>query len=241
MESETTFRRALVVLATGAAALVAACDGFPFETGCAGVGYFAVTVTVRDELGHPQALGATVMLQDGSYTETHAPEDSLTVYGADDRGGRTYDIHVTKPFYNDIWVRGVRAPGGGCVTGHETTPTNITVPIVLSLLPNAPPLRSIYLLPSYSPILDRGFMTGFTFATVIDASPGASRVVLWSVTGDTASAGFDPTTGRLTYRCRPTSGSLDVTATLAAMPSLSAKANIRVQGHPASTTDPPCS
>ncbi len=239
MKNETAVRRALVVLATGAAALVAACDGFPFETGCAGVGYYAVTVTIRDDLGHPQALGATVTLQDGSYTETHPGEDTLTVFGAEERGGRTYDIHVTKPFYNEIWVRGVRAPGGGCVTGHESSPTNITVPIGLSLAPNAPPLRSIYLLPTYSPILDRG-RTTFTFTPVIDASPGTSTALLWSVTGDTASAAFDPATGALTYRCLATSGSLDVTATLAAMPSLSAKANIRVQGHPASTTDPPC-
>ena len=240
MGGETAFRRALIVLAMGAAALVAACDGLPFETDCAGVGYHAVTVTIRDELGHAQALGSSVMLQDGSYVEFHGAEDSLTVFAADDRGGRTYDIHVTKPFYNEVWVRGVRAPGGGCVTGHESTPTNIVVPIALSLAPNAPPLRSIYLLPNYSPILDRS-QTKFTFTPVIDASPGVSRTVLWSVIGDTASAGFDPVSGSLTYRCLATSGSLDVTATLTAMPSLSAKANIRVQGHPASTTDPPCS
>lgn len=240
MGTETAFRRALVALVLGAAALVAACDGFPFETGCAGVGYSAVTVTVRDQLGHPQALGATVMLQDGSYAETHAPEDSLTVYGADDRGGRTYDIHVTKPFYNEVWVRGVRAPGGGCVTGHESSPTNIAVPIVLSLAPNAPPTRSIHLLPQYTPILDRGRQTTLTFATIIDVDPGVSRAVTWSMTGDTASVGLDPATGLLTYRCLATSGHVTVTATLTANPSISGSADLAVQGHPAGSGDPPC-
>jgi len=241
MRSETFWRHGSVLLALGATASLAACNGFPFETGCAGVGYYAVTVTVRDQLGHPQALGAAITLQDGSYTETHDPQDSLTVYGADDRGGRTYDIHITKPFYNEIWVRGVRAPGGGCVTGHESSPTNILVPIVLSLAPNAPPARSIHLLPQYTPILDRGRQTTLTFAAVIDVNPGVSRAMIWSMTGDTASVGLDATTGLLTYRCRATSGKVTVTATLTADPSVTGSADLSIQGHPASTGDPPCS
>jgi hypothetical protein len=223
-------------------ASLAACGGLPFEGDCAGVGYYAVTVTIRDQLGHAQALGATVNLQDGNYVETHLPkDDSLTVYGADDRGGKTYDIQVTKPFYNEVWVRGVRAPGGGCVTGHGSSPTNIVVPIVLSLAPNAPPARSIHLLPAYSPILDRGRQTTLTFTTVIDADPGVSRAVKWSMTGDTASFGLDPAAGLLTYRCLATSGRVTVTATLLANPSVSGSADLAAQGHPAGAGDPPCS
>lgn len=236
----STIRRAAAALAIVAVVLLPAACEFPTAFGCAGVGYYAVTVTVRDQLGRPQALGATVMLQDGTYQETHTAEDSLSVYGADDRGGKTYDIHVTKPYYNDVWVRGVRAPGGGCVTGHESEPTNIKVPIVLSLVSNAPPVRSIVLLPMYTPILDRG-RSPFAFTAVVDANPGVSQAIVWSVAGDTASAGFDPATGVLTYRCLPKSGNLTVTAAAAANPSVTATGTVAVQGHPASTTDPPCS
>lgn len=240
MSSEKILQRIAAGLAIGIVVLATACDvSSIFGSDCADVGYAAVTVTVRDQLGHGQALGATVTLQDGSYTETHSDQDTLLVYGAMERGGRTYDIHVTKPFYNEVWVRGVRAPRGGC--GQPISARTIAVPVVLSLAPNVPPLRSIFLMPNYSPILDRGPSSTFTFATIIDASPGASRAVLWSVTGDTASASFDPATGTLTYRCRPSSGSLDVTATLAALPSLTATQTVRVQGHPVGTGDPPCS
>lgn len=239
MSSETILRRIAAGFAIVGAALASACDlSSILGSDCAGVGYYTVKVTIRDQLGHAQALGATVMLVDGSYSETDSPYDTLVAYGAEERGNRTYDIHVTKPFYNEVVVRGVRAPRLGCGSSPGSSP--ILVPIVLSLAPNAPSLRSIYLVPNYSPLLDRGQST-FTFTPIIDASPGASRVVLWSITGDTASAALDPATGTLTYRCRPTSGSLDVTATLAAMPSLSATQTVRVQGHPASTADPPCS
>jgi hypothetical protein len=234
-------KRVLVLLAAATTVLLSGCNVLGLEGDCAGVGYWAVTVTVRDATGRPQALGATVTLQDGTYEENHVgTEDSLTVYGASDRGGRTYDIHVTKPYYNDVSVRGVRAPGGGCVTGHESSPTNIKVPIVLSLAPNAPPVRSIHLLPTYTPILDRDHAATFTFATVVDANPGISQAVLWTVGGDTATAGFNLATGLFTYRCQPKNGMLTVTAAAAANPSITATASIATQGHPNSTTDPAC-
>lgn len=208
---------------------------------CAGVGYNAVMVTIRDQTGNAQALGATVTLYDGSYSEQDGARDTLSVPAASERGGHTYDIQVTKRYYDDAWVRGVHAPGGGCVTGHESTPVTITVPVRLTLSAGAPPVRSLYLL--WGPILlDRPpYRSAYTFTPYLDANAGMSRAVYWRITEDTASVGFDGTTGALTYRCLATSGYLTVTAQSVADSSVVATASVAVQGHPAATGDPPCS
>jgi hypothetical protein len=248
MGSERTMKRFLAATVAGVAlASAAACDGLASLVGgdCAGVGYWAVEVTIRDPSGRPQALGATVTLQDGTYQEVHQLRpgdwgDSLTVEAAEERGGRTYDIQVTKPYYNDVSIRGVRAPGGGCVTGHESSPTHITVPVVLSLVANAPAVRSVFLMPPHV-LLDRPpYQSSFKFTTFVDANPGTSHGVTWKLTGDTASVAFDAVSGALTYRCLPKSGSLTITATSVADPTLSANGDVAVQGHPGGGSDPPC-
>jgi hypothetical protein len=108
-----------------------------------------VRVVVTDEFGEGLALGATATLTDGEYVEHDGDlyEDPRYILAAEERGGRTYDIRVSKQYYVDGVVRGVRAPGGGCVTGHESTPTTIDVPVVLHLPAGAPPVRSIHLVP----------------------------------------------------------------------------------------------
>jgi hypothetical protein len=208
---------------------------------CAGVGYYAVQVTVRSESGEPLALGATVTLVDGAYEETDsAVYDPLNVLAAEERGGRTYDVHVVKQFYNDVWVRGVRAPGGGCVTGHESSPVTVTVPVVLKAAAGAPAVRSVYLLPVHV-LLDRPpYQTLGRVTPYVDASAGTSRAVSWRIMGDTGSVIFDPVTGLLGYRCLPKSGYLKLIATSVADPSVSGMADIAVQGHPANASDPPC-
>lgn len=223
-------------------AVLASCSVPTFSGACAGVGYSAVLVTVRDLAGNPQALGATVTLTDGSYKEVHKPaDDILSVYAADERGGRTYDILVTKPFYTDVSVRGVKAPGGGCVTGHESSPTTITVPVQLTLVAGAPPVRSVYLLPRQL-LLDRAPYRGsWAFAPIVDTNAGVSRAVSWRLVGDTASVAFDQATGTLTYRCLPKSGYLTLTARSLVDSTVVGSAAISVQGHPAIPSDPPCS
>lgn len=231
----------VAALLAGTVALSSCDNPFAF-TGCAGVGYWAVTITVQDQAGASQALGATVTLYDGAYTEIDSASDNpLTVYAAEERGGRTYDIKVSKPYYQDTWVRGVRAPGGGCVTGHERSPTSVTVPVRLSLVPNAPAVRSIHLVPRHI-LLDRPpYTSTAAFTPYVDATVGVSQAVSWRIRGDTASVLFDPVTGRLYYRCLATSGSLTMTATAVADPTVSDTVNVAVQGHPAMTSDPPCS
>ncbi|CAN5763108.1 hypothetical protein BH11GEM1_BH11GEM1_36530 [soil metagenome] len=230
-----------IIALTCLAAAISSCNFPTFSGGCAGVGYDAVVVAIRDLAGNPQALGATVTLLDGTYSEVHKQlDDPLSVYAAAERGGRTYDINVTKPYYNDVWVRGVKAPGGGCVTGHESSPTTITVPVQLTVGAGAPPVRSVYLLPRQV-LLDRApSRTSWAFTPIVDSNSGVSRAVSWRLVGDTASVTFDQATGTLTYRCLPKSGYLTLTARSLIDSTVTGSAAIAVQGHPAVPSDPPC-
>ena len=226
---------ALLVLTVGSC-------GWPLVSGCSGVGYYALQVPIRDLQGNPQALNATVTLYDGAYqVQASSREDPLTVYTAQDRGGRRYDIHVTKPYYADVWLRGVDTPGGGCVTGHESKPVTRVVPIVLTLAPGAPAVRSVHLLPPRV-LLDRApYPSVGTFTPYVDANPGVSRAVVWRLTGDTSSVSFDSTTGIVRYRCHARSGVLTIRALSVADSVVVGSAMIAVQGHPAVPGDPPCS
>ena len=219
---------------------VASCE-WPLVSGCSGVGYYALQIPIRDARGNPLALNATVTLYDGTYrAEASAREDPLTVYAAADRGGRRYDIQVSKPYYTDVWVRGVDTPGGGCVTGHESTPVTRVLPVVVALAPGAPAVRSVHLLPPRV-LLDRApYPSVGTFTPYVDADPGVSRAVVWRLTGDTSSVSFDPTTGIVRYRCLARSGSLTIRAISAADSTVVGSADIAVQGHPAVLGDPPC-
>ena len=230
-----------VIVITCLTAAISSCKIPTFAGNCAGVGYYAVLVTVRDLAGNPQALGATVTLLDGAYSEVHKQlDDPLNVYAAEERGGRTYDIQVTKPYYTDVSVRGVKAPGGGCVTGHESSPTMITVPVQLTVVAGAPLVRSVFLLPQRV-LLDRApSRTSWAFAPIVDGNAGVSRAVSWRLVGDTASVTFNQATGTLTYRCLPTSGYLTLTARSLIDSTVTGSAAIAVQGHPAAANDPPC-
>lgn len=233
-------KRIVLFCAAITALAVAACDGFPLNVGCAGVGYYAVQVAIRDVQGNPQALNASITLYDGTFTERDSSiYDPLTILGASERGGRTYDILVSKPYYQDVWVRGVKAPGGGCVTGNEKA--SITVPVVLQLASNAPPVRTVRLLPPRI-VLDRPpYRDTATFRTYVDANAGLSRAVFWRITGDTGSVTFDATTGKFNYRCLARSGLIIVSALSVADSTVVGKAELAVQGHTGSGSDLPCS
>jgi hypothetical protein len=235
-------RCGLAVMAALVGLSVVSCNWVGLMGGCSGVGYYALALTIRDTRGAPQALDAQVTLYDGEYREQASTStDSLSVYAGQDRGGRTYDILVSKRYYRDTWVRGVATRGGGCVTGQENPPVTRTVPIVLPLAPGAPPARSLRLLPARL-LLDRSpYTTAGAFTPYLDADVGVSRAITWKLTGDTGSVRFDPATGALQYRCLARSGYLTVTAVSVADSSLVATASVAVQGHPAAVGDPPCS
>lgn len=219
-----------------------ACSSLTGDKVCTGVGYYAVRLEITDEFGEGLALGATATLTDGEYVEhdDNMNEDPRYIFAAEERGGRTYDVRVSKQYYVDGIVRGVRAPGGGCVTGHESTPTTIDVPVILHPESGAPQVRSVHLVPTRI-LLDRGRALSYAFRPYVDASWGVSRAVSWTISGDTAAVGFDAPTGTVTYRCLPTGGNLKIVARSLIDSTVSGSATIAVQGHPAATNDPPCS
>ncbi len=227
-----------------AAATVAACaasDVTRIGIACAGVGYYALDVTIRDQFGQAQALGTRVTITDGNYTETDSTSDTLHVLGASDRGGRTYDIRVSKPYYTDAVVSGVKTRGGGCVTGSEAASVTLTVPVILTLAAGAPPVRAVRVLPAGPSALDRPpHQSSLAPSVAFDANPDLPRSVTWSIAGDTAAVGFDPGSGTVTYRCGPKSDLMIVTARSTASPAIFGTKVIRLQGHPANNTDPPC-
>jgi hypothetical protein len=134
----------------------------------------------------------------------------------------------------------VETRGGGCVTGHEKTPVTRTVPVVLTLAPGAPEVRSVRLLPPRI-LLDRApYPSVAVFTPYVDANAGTSRAIRWRLSGDTGSVIFDHATGTFQYRCLATSGYLTVSAISVADSSVVGTAQLAVQGHPAAPTDPPC-
>lgn len=207
--------------------------------GCAGVGYYALQVNVQDPAGNPQAIGSAVNLFAGDYHETDSSTVSpLAVEAAEEGGGRTYDIQVTKQYYQDTWIRGVHTFGPACYEGHGN-PT-ITVPAVLTLVTGAPQLRSIHVVPPQGE-LDRAIGLNTVVPTVyVDADNGISRAVRWSISGDTAAVWLEPATGILHYRCTPSSGHVILTALSVVDSTVFGSADIEVQGHPAGGSDPPC-
>ena len=232
MHERGVVRNLPVVVALLSSALALSSWTCAFPTGCES-GYDAIHVTVRDAQGHPIALGATVTLFDGVWSQVDSSiYDPLTVNGAQERNGHTYDIKVTKRHYNDTWVRRVRVSGSGC--------SSVTVPVVLTVASGAPAVRSLRLLPPHI-LLDRAPWNGVgTFTPYLDADVNVSRDVYWRIAGDTASVDFDPITGTLRYRCRARSAYLTITALSMADSSVVALADVAVQGHPATATDPPC-
>jgi hypothetical protein len=195
----------------------------------------AFDVTVRDQAGAPQALGAVVTFTWASNRYQYSTlDDSVNVRAGGP--GTAYEIQVSKRYYNDASAHNVYTPDLGCGRAGAV----VTVPIVLSLVPGSPAVRSLYVLPQRR-TLDRGGDGKYAFASVVDANVGTSHAVRWSLTGDTASVALDAATGILTYRCLSKSGYLTLTATSVADSTIFASAAVAVQGHPAATNDPPCS
>lgn len=213
-----------------------ACEDITY--GCKTVGYTPLIVEVRDSAGRAQALGATLMLEDGLYKEKDTSgDDTLSIRGADSRGGNRYDLRVSKPQYEDVVMAGYYVPGTAC---YNRIKPPVILPIVLALKADAPAVRSVYVVPSDF-LLDR-HPTQATVSLVgrVDANAGLPRGVIWRLTGDTASVDFDPATGIARFRCQVKTGYLTVMAMAMADTTVVGTATLRVQGHPGSSTDPVC-
>ncbi|MES2179961.1 MAG: hypothetical protein V4550_19020 [Gemmatimonadota bacterium] len=232
-----------VVLTIGALGATA-CGITGSDGDCILVGYMPLNVTIRNAAGRGLALGATVFAIDGprrvAYREAY---DTLTISPIDLTGGPRYDVLVSKPYYNDTLVSGVQTFNGACGRTEAQGYHVVQLPITLSLAPNAPPVRSLFLLGG-NLILDRsssGINTPRVIRPFLDADPGFPQGVVWRITGDTASVNFDYSAGTITYRCRPTTGFLKVVARATADTSVFGSIDVAVQGHPVGQNDPPCS
>ena len=189
-------------------AAVAACQ-LPFadEQICARPGFHGVAVAARDATGRPAALGATLIVRDGTYADTAVGEyDSLIVGAADNRAG-TYSIRVSRPWYLSVEQQEVHVPGGPC--GADET---VVVPVTLPLMPAAPPVRNVVVIPPGAGLGQAGIE--LQYFAYVDADPGIATSVTWHIS-DTTVADLS-TTGLLVAKCRTQYGEAAVIATAVA-------------------------
>jgi hypothetical protein len=195
----------------------------------------AFNVITRDQNGTGQALGALVVFHDDSTSHAdsaYRTDDTLSDYGGVQN--RRYDIKVSKRYYADGWAIDAITHSDNCGLGQ----TRLTISI--ALLPGAPAIRSMTMLPSAF-YLDPGEDDStLTFRPFIDANLGISHAVRWTITGDSTAATFDPVTATLTYHCQPLTTHMVFKATLLADTTFSDSSRITVVGHPTETADARC-
>lgn len=182
---------------------------------CVGTGGPSVVVEVRDPAGRPVAVGTTIVIQEGEFRDSVPGTeawDQLRV-GAGERRPGTYEVRLYKPGYHPAVLRGVRAPPTGDPRCNYAEPTDVRR-VTLRPLPDAPPVRSVVVLPPSTGLGAPGIEVPMT--VVVDAAPGVSRAVRWS-SSDTTAATVTPD-GMVRSQCRRTAGEAVITATSVADP-----------------------
>jgi hypothetical protein len=207
--------------------MVAAAAALPIPAGvvrvivsgriCVGTGGPSVVVEVRDPQGRPAAIGTTIVIQDGAFRDSvdgaHALSE-LRVGAGERRPGR-YEVRLHKPGYRPVILHDVMAPGDEHCRYAE--PTDIRK-VQLQLLPDAPKVRSIVVLPPG--IVFSVPDDSLQLRAVLDADPDVSHAIRWRSSDTTVVTVSE--TGMLRTKCRATNGRAVVTATSVAHP--------RVQG-----------
>jgi hypothetical protein len=193
---------------------------------CVGTGGPSVMVEVRDAKGRPAAIGTTIVIQDGAFKDSvdgaHA-RGELHVGAGERRPGR-YEVRLYKPAYRPVVLRDVMAPGDEQCRYAE--PTDVRT-VTLELLPNAPNVRSVVVLP---PGMGFGLPNlEHQLRAVVDADSSVSNAVRWT-TSDTTVATISAG-GLLRTACRATTGTAVITATSIVDP--------KVRGHASVTVWPP--
>jgi hypothetical protein len=214
--------RGLLAFAVPAALLAAAACNNPLEdnlNACARPLIPAVNVQVRDAAGRPNATGATVVARPrgGTASEAKGYGDSLNIAAGEEEG--TYDVEVTKPYHTSVTVRGVRPKQDGCGIQEPAD-----VPVTLTLLPGAPPVRQV-VTPPYAHAFGWGGLTA-QLTAFVEAAPGVSQAVTW-VSRDPGVARITPE-GLLTSRCRTAAGNTWVVASSAVDPARSDSVSVWV-------------
>ncbi|MEW5926143.1 MAG: Ig-like domain-containing protein [Gemmatimonadota bacterium] len=192
---------------------------------CAGTGGPSVVVEVRDAEGRPAAIGTTIVIQEGEFRDSVPGTrawDELRV-GAGERRPGTYEVRLYKPGYQPAVLRGVRAPPTGNPRCNYAEPSDVRR-VTLRPLPDAPPVRSVVVLPPSAGLGAPGIEVPMT--AVVDAAPGVSRAVRWS-SSDTTVATVTPD-GIVRSRCRRTPGEATITATSVAEPRVRGQGRVSV-------------
>ena len=176
-----------------------------------------IQLAIRNRQGLAVAVGTTVTaLTTSQQPTTGFVEDSLisSVFV----GPGTYSARVTKPFYRDTTLSNVVVVPGVC------TPAQITkLPVVLTLAPGAPPVRSVAVF-STTFLATPG--TQAHLVALVDADSGLSRAATWRVS-DTTMARIDQA-GVVTSKCSTRGGTDTVIATSVADPTLSGRTTFGV-------------
>ena len=146
------------------------------------------------------------MILDGRDTAWAPPiRDAVIIHVGDGYAKRHVTVRVDKPWYHPA-VLDVDVKVDECGLAATTV-----VPVQLTLLPDAPAIRSLY-------VGRRGLFAGgqsrSQLAAVLDAVPGVSDSVKWS-SSDTTVAVVDAR-GVMTTRCRKTYREAFMRATLVA-------------------------
>lgn len=207
--------------------VVSACGRSPAEVYCPSIGGASIVVTVRTPDGTPAARGATLIVRDGAFADTAGPassQDGLQM-GAGNRRPGVYDVAVAKPWYQPVLVPSVVAAGGPCGVMSA-----VVREVTLTLLPAAPPVRTIV---AYPP--EMGFGAPDLIVQLyayVDAATGVDTSVMWQISDSTVAA-LSPT-GLLRSRCRTATGEATIEARPVSDHSLVAYAHVTVWRNAAS-------
>ena len=148
-----------------------------------------IDLLIRDTYGRGEALGTVVTAHLGPDSIRTTGDDTLHVHTGFPGGG-IYSVRVTRRFYRDTVVPNVEVLSGDC----SFLVTHLAV--TLTLVPNAPPLRSVAIIGT-TYLVTPGEQS--QFVAHVDADPGVDQRVTWRLS-DTTLARIDDT-GRVTEKC----------------------------------------
>lgn len=176
-----------------------------------------IDVKVRDVYGQAEAIGTTAVVKrsSGETVNTYT-SDTLQILSAYDMTG-DFSVTLSRPYYQDLTIAKVTVTPNGCLV--NTT----DVPVTMQLAPGAPPIRAVVVAGAMY-LADPGAQAHLV--AHFDADPGVSRAATWRV-NDATLATVDAN-GTITAKCPTAGGTVTVTATSVAAPTVSGSANMGV-------------
>ena len=187
--------------------------GRQIERICLGPPGPAVIVEVRDAMGNPAAIGATLEIRDGTFRDSSKRGDSWDGLHLEAGGRRPgiYDARITRPWYKPVRVHGIKAPGD--TVCHYAYPSDMRR-VILELHKGAPAVRQVRVFPESQSLGVPEWPE--QMSEYVEANPGASHAVSWS-SSDTRVVKVLPT-GVIIPQCRRNRGTAKVIARSVADP-----------------------